>query len=66
MHKNDKIQDFGWLGAGIYFGDVWQTSAGYTGQAANGTCYMMIVNVALGKVWDQKNIDGKIEEPPKG
>jgi hypothetical protein len=54
------------LGAGIYFGDVWQTSAGYTGQAANGTCYMMIVNVALGKVWDQKNIDGKIEEPPKG
>ena len=54
------------MGAGIYFGDVWQTSAGYTGQGANGTRYMLLVNVALGKIFDQKNVDGKIMKAPKG
>ena len=54
------------MGAGIYFGDVWDTSAGYTGIGKDGMRYMLMVNVALGKIFDQKNIDGKIVSAPKG
>jgi len=45
---------------------VWQTSANYTGTGQNGNCYMLLVNVALGKIFDQAKIDGKIVAPPKG
>merc|ERR1711991_753396 len=58
--------DFGWLGAGIYFGSEWSTSENYCGQGRDGTGCMLVLKVGLGKVWDTTKIDGSIREPPKG
>lgn len=58
--------DFGWLGAGIYFGSEWSTSENYCGVGSDGTGCMLILNVALGKPYEQTEIDGKIRAPPSG
>ena len=40
--------NFGWLGAGIYFGGAADTSAIYTSPGNKGTRLMLICQVALG------------------
>jgi hypothetical protein len=42
--------NFGWLGAGIYFGNASCTSAIYTTAGAKGTRFLLVCLVALGKV----------------
>merc|ERR1711991_875157 len=57
--------DFGWLGAGIYFGSEWCTSENYCQPASDGSnagC-MLVLKVALGKVQQQGPIDGSIRKP---
>ena len=58
--------DFGWLGAGIYFGDVLETSLNYAEAGSRGTSMVAIANVALGKVWETGTVDGSIKHAPKG
>jgi poly [ADP-ribose] polymerase len=58
--------DFGWLGKGIYFGDCFETSGQYCEPGAKDTGFFLLARVALGKVYDQTEQDGKIEAPPKG
>mmetsp|Transcript_571 Transcript_571/g.2007 ORF Transcript_571/g.2007 Transcript_571/m.2007 type:complete len:233 (-) Transcript_571:41-739(-) len=58
--------DFGWLGAGIYFGDCYKTSAQYCIAGQDGSSMAMICEVALGKMHEQAAIDGSITAPPKG
>jgi hypothetical protein len=61
-----KRTDFGWLGAGIYFGSEWSTSEGYCGVGKDKTGCMLILKVALGKVETHTKIDGSIRAPGKG
>ncbi len=59
--------DFGWLGAGIYFGDCYETSGQYCIPSDNtGHSYFFLCNVALGKYHEQAETDGSISAPPKG
>ena len=60
--------DAGWLGHGIYFGDVSSTSAAYTSPGRNGrnTRFMAVARVALGKVKDYTKITYGLTAPPEG
>lgn len=61
--------DFGWLGAGIYFGDCFSTAAQYctiTGKGSKRTKLMLIARVSLGKWGEQLKRDGKIRTPHPG
>lgn len=63
--------DFGWLGAGIYFGDCFQTAAQYctySGKSRNGKSsrLMLVARVSLGKWGEQLKRDGKIRSPHPG
>ena len=62
--------DFGWLGAGIYFGDCFNTVAqscvtsGKSRQSK--TRLMLVCRVSLGKWGEQTKRDGKIRAPHPG
>jgi hypothetical protein len=58
--------DFGWLGAGIYFGAEWDTSEQYCTPGAHGTGCMLVARVALGKIQDNILQDGSIAAPNAG
>jgi hypothetical protein len=58
--------DFGWLGAGIYFGAEWDTSEQYCTPGAHGTGCMLVARVALGKIQDNTQQDGSITSPKAG
>jgi poly [ADP-ribose] polymerase len=58
--------DFGWLGAGIYFGAEWDTSEQYCTPGAHGTGCMLVARVALGKIQDNTQQDGSITAPKAG
>mmetsp|Transcript_13026 Transcript_13026/g.21686 ORF Transcript_13026/g.21686 Transcript_13026/m.21686 type:complete len:337 (+) Transcript_13026:550-1560(+) len=57
--------DGGWLGSGIYFGEA-DTASYYAGKGHKGTSFMLMANVALGKMKDMKKITYGLKEPPKG
>jgi hypothetical protein len=40
--------NFGWLGAGIYFGDAACTTTKYAAAGSQGTRFMLVASVALG------------------
>jgi hypothetical protein len=58
--------DFGWLGAGIYFGAEWDTSEQYCTPGSHGTGCMLVARVALGKIQDNILQDGSIAAPNAG
>ncbi len=58
--------DFGWLGAGIYFGAEWDTSEQYCTPGSHGTGCMLVARVALGKIQDNIMQDGSITAPNAG
>lgn len=58
--------DAGWLGSGIYFGDAACTSAGYASSGRQGTSFMAIARVALGKMKEFRKITYGIKAPPDG
>lgn len=61
-----KRTDAGWLGSGIYFGDVMKTSYYYAGPSKTNTRFIAIVNVALGNVKKYTKITYGLKEPPIG
>ncbi|MFO0659530.1 MAG: WGR domain-containing protein [Polyangiaceae bacterium] len=58
--------DGGWLGNGIYFGDTSCTAAYYTSPGREGTAFMAINRVALGKMKDYTRITYGLNSPPAG
>ncbi len=58
--------DAGWLGNGIYFGDVPETSLNYAGSGSRGTSFMAVANVALGKIKKYSKITYGICSAPAG
>jgi poly [ADP-ribose] polymerase len=58
--------DAGWLGHGIYFGDASSTSCGYTSPGRNGTRFMAVARVALGRVKQYTKITYGLTAPPEG
>lgn len=44
------LTNFGWLGAGIYFGDASCTTAKYAAAGSQGSRFMLVASVALGTV----------------
>jgi poly [ADP-ribose] polymerase len=58
--------DAGWLGNGIYFGDASCTSAFYTTPGKQGTRFMAVARVALGKMAPYHKITYGLEGPPEG
>jgi poly [ADP-ribose] polymerase len=58
--------DAGWLGNGLYFGDVSCTPVYYTSPSKRGTRFMTIAQVALGKMKDFTKITYGLNEPPAG
>uniref|UniRef100_A0A7S0D2V7 Poly [ADP-ribose] polymerase n=1 Tax=Amorphochlora amoebiformis TaxID=1561963 RepID=A0A7S0D2V7_9EUKA len=57
--------DGGWLGSGIYFGEA-DTASYYAGKGHKKTSFMLVCNVALGKMKDYSKITYGLSEPPKG
>ncbi len=58
--------DAGWLGNGIYFGDVSCTSAFYTTAGDKGTRFMAVARVGLGEVKEYTKITYGLDSPPPG
>ncbi len=58
--------DGGWLGNGIYFGDVSCTARYYAGPGRGGRRFMTIAEVALGKQQKYRKITYGIEKPAAG
>ena len=58
--------DAGWLGNGIYFGDVASTSCAYTTPGKRGTRLMALARVALGRVKEYRKITYGLSAPPEG
>jgi poly [ADP-ribose] polymerase 2/3/4 len=58
--------DAGWLGAGIYFGDVMSTSYYYAGPSKKGTRFIALAEVALGKIKKYTKITYGLTAPPAG
>jgi poly [ADP-ribose] polymerase len=58
--------DEGWLGHGIYFGDISATSANYASPGKKGTSFLAIVRVALGKIKQYEEITYGLTKPPRG
>lgn len=58
--------DAGWLGNGIYFGDAACTSAFYTSAGREGTRFMALARVALGRMKDYTKITYGLTAPPAG
>lgn len=61
-----KRTDAGWLGSGLYFGDVPRTSLAYAAPGKRGTSFMTVANVALGKMKEFTKITYGISAPPPG
>ena len=58
--------DAGWLGNGIYFGDVASTSCAYTSPGKRGTSLMALARVALGRTKKYTKITYGLTAPPDG
>ncbi len=58
--------DAGWLGNGIYFGDAACTASFYTTSGKQGTRFMAVARVALGKMAPYTKITYGLERPPEG
>ena len=58
--------DAGWLGNGIYFGDTSCTAAFYTTPGREGTRFLAVSTVGLGKIKDYTKITYGLTEPPAG
>ena len=58
--------DAGWLGNGIYFGDVIQTSLNYAYPSKKGTKLISIASVALGKIKKYEKITYGLNSAPNG
>lgn len=58
--------NFGWLGAGIYFGDASCTAVKYAHPAQSGNRFMLVANVALGKVAQFTKITADLDDAPPG
>jgi poly [ADP-ribose] polymerase len=58
--------DAGWLGHGIYFGDAACTSFFYATPGRQGTRFIAIARVALGKMKDYTRITYGLNAPPDG
>lgn len=58
--------DAGWLGHGIYFGDVIETSLNYAYSGGNGSKFITLANVALGKIKQYRKITYGLKAPPAG
>jgi poly [ADP-ribose] polymerase len=56
--------DAGWLGNGIYFGDATSTSLQYTSSGREGTGFLALARVALGRVKDYTRITYGLTAPP--
>lgn len=61
-----KRTNFGWLGAGIYFGSHSDTAAIYAHPGSRGTRMMLLCKVALGTVKDYTKITADLEQAPEG
>ena len=61
-----KRTDAGWLGNGIYFGDVASTSLAYAGTGKRGTSFLTVATVAMGKMKPFKKITYGLSKPPDG
>lgn len=58
--------DEGWLGHGIYFGDVMSTADNYAHPSRDGVTYIALAEVALGKIKKFTEITHGLTAPPKG
>jgi poly [ADP-ribose] polymerase len=58
--------DEGWLGHGIYFGDSIDTALNYAGSSKQGSTFVTIARVALGKIRVYTDITHGLTSPPKG
>ncbi|KAN0024453.1 hypothetical protein ACTFIV_008861 [Dictyostelium citrinum] len=59
--------DFGYLGAGIYFGDSFDTALKYAHPSlSNGKRYVLVSKVGLGKVSNHLKINSSLTQPPSG
>ncbi len=58
--------DAGWLGNGIYFGDAACTAAFYTTPGREGTRFMAVSTVGLGRIKDYTKITYGLTAPPAG
>jgi poly [ADP-ribose] polymerase len=58
--------DAGWLGNGIYFGDAACTAAFYTTAGREGTRFMAVSTVGLGRIKDYTKITYGLTAPPEG
>jgi poly [ADP-ribose] polymerase 2/3/4 len=58
--------DAGWLGNGIYFGDTACTAASYTTPGREGTRFMAVSRVGLGRIKDFTKITYGLTAPPAG
>lgn len=61
-----KRTNFGWLGAGIYFGAHSDTATIYAHPGSRGTRMMLLCKVALGNVKDYTKITADLESCPEG
>ncbi|CAB4197009.1 poly [ADP-ribose] polymerase [uncultured Caudovirales phage] len=62
VHRTDS----GWLGHGIYFGDVISTSSGYAGPSKKGSSYVALTEVALGNIKKYTKVTPGLVKPPDG
>lgn len=62
VHRTDE----GWLGHGIYFGDVAETALNYAHSGKKGTRFITLAKVALGKIKKYEDITYGLKSPPKG
>lgn len=58
--------DEGWLGHGIYFGDIIQTALQYADSGELGSQFISLATVALGKIKQFEDITYGLTKPPKG
>ncbi|KAM9974519.1 hypothetical protein ACTFIW_007974 [Dictyostelium discoideum] len=59
--------DFGYLGAGIYFGDGFDTALKYAHPSlSNGKRYALVSKVGLGRVSNHLKINSSLTQPPSG
>jgi poly [ADP-ribose] polymerase len=62
VHRTDE----GWLGHGIYFGDVIDTALNYASSGKLDSTFVAIAKVALGKIKKYKVVTYGLTSPPKG
>ncbi len=62
VHRTDE----GWLGHGIYFGDIPTTALQYATHGHRGTCLIALSQVALGRVKRYNSVTYGLTSPPRG